>query len=51
MSFAFSLAFILASARLLDITLDLLADRVAFLKSGVAISSENAPSSSKGTRR
>jgi hypothetical protein len=51
MSFAFSLAFILASARLLDITLDLLADRVAFLKSGVAISSENVPSSSKGTRR
>jgi glycosyltransferase involved in cell wall biosynthesis len=51
MSFAFSLAFILASARLLDITLDLLADRVAFLKSGVAISSENAPTPSKGTRR
>ena len=46
MSFAFSLAFILTSARLLDITLDLLAGRVAFLKSGVAISSE-APAPSK----
>jgi len=51
MSFAFSLAFILASARLLDITLNLLADRVAFLKSGIAISSENPPPSSKGSRR
>ena len=40
MSFAFSLAFILASARLLDITLDLLADRVTFLRSGVSISSD-----------
>ncbi len=40
MSFAFSLAFILASARLVDITLNLLADRIRFLKSGVAISSE-----------
>lgn len=46
MSFAFSLAFILTAARLVDITLDLLADRVTFLKSGVAISSEtgSAPS-------
>ena len=46
MSFAFSLAFILSSARLLDITLDLLADRVTFLRSGVSISSDRpaAPS-------
>jgi hypothetical protein len=43
MSFAFSLAFILTSARLIDITLDLLADRVTFLRSGVAISSEETP--------
>ena len=42
MSFAFSLAFILTSVRLLDITLDLLADRVTFLKSGVSISSDTA---------
>jgi glycosyltransferase involved in cell wall biosynthesis len=47
MSFAFSLAFILASARLVDITLNLLADRITFLKSGVAISSETQ---SKGRR-
>lgn len=40
MAFAFSLAFILASARLVDITLDMLADRVTFLRSGVAISPE-----------
>lgn len=40
MAFAYSLAFILASARLVDITLDLMAGRVAFLRSGVAISSE-----------
>ena len=40
MSFTFSLAFILASARLVNITLDLLAERVAFLRSGVSISSE-----------
>jgi glycosyltransferase involved in cell wall biosynthesis len=51
MSFAFSVAFILASARLLDITLDLLADRVAYLKSGVAISSEAAAPAAKGARR
>ena len=43
MSFAFSMAFILSSARLLDITLDLLADRVTFLKSGAAIASSSAP--------
>ena len=43
MSFAFSLAFILSSARLLDITLDLLADRVTFLRSGVSISSDRPP--------
>lgn len=42
MSFAFSLAFILASARLVNITLDLMAERVAFLRSGVSISSEPA---------
>jgi glycosyltransferase involved in cell wall biosynthesis len=42
MSFAFSLAFILASARLINITLDLLAERVAFLRSGVGISSDTA---------
>jgi glycosyltransferase involved in cell wall biosynthesis len=48
MSFAFSLAFILASARLIDITLDLLADRVTFLKSGVSIASDTA---SKRPRR
>jgi glycosyltransferase involved in cell wall biosynthesis len=51
MSFAFSLAFILTSARLLDITLDLLADRVTFLKSGAAISSEAAPKPSRGSVR
>jgi len=34
MSFAYSLAFILAAARLLDITLDLLGDRVTFLRRG-----------------
>ena len=43
MSFAFSLAFILSSARLLDITLDLLADRVTFLRSGVSISADRPP--------
>ena len=43
MSFAFSMALILTSARLLDITLDLLADRVMFLKGGASISSEPAP--------
>jgi hypothetical protein len=42
MSFALSLAFILASARLINITLDLLAERVAFLRSGVGISSDTA---------
>jgi glycosyltransferase involved in cell wall biosynthesis len=46
MSTAFSLAFILASARLVDITLDLMAGRVAFLRSGVSISSETPSSSS-----
>jgi glycosyltransferase involved in cell wall biosynthesis len=50
MSFAFSVAFILASARLLDITLDLLAERVAFLKSGVPLSSEAARSSNEFRR-
>jgi hypothetical protein len=49
MSFAFSLAFILTSARLLDITLDLLADRVTFLRSGAAIPSEAAPPPSRGS--
>jgi len=42
MSFAFSMAFILSSARLLDITLDLLTDRVTFLKSGASIASDGA---------
>ena len=51
MSFAFSLAFILTSARLVDITLDLLADRVTFLKSGVAISSEPASAPPGRARR
>jgi glycosyltransferase involved in cell wall biosynthesis len=51
MSFAFSLAFILTSARLLDITLDLLADRVTYLKSGVAISSDAAAPPSRGARQ
>ncbi len=32
MSFAFSIAFVLAAARLVDITLDLLADRLAYLR-------------------
>ena len=50
MSSAFSLALILTSARLLDITLDLMAERVAFLRSGVGISSET-PASSSGPRR
>lgn len=42
MSFAFSIAFILAAARLVDITLDLMAGRVAFLRSGGAMSSDTA---------
>ena len=50
MSFAFSLAFILSSARLLDITLDLLADRVTFLRSGVSISSDR-PEAAPGPPR
>jgi glycosyltransferase involved in cell wall biosynthesis len=49
MSFAFSLAFILTSMRLIDITLDLLADRLMFLKSGVAISSDTASRQSPGS--
>ena len=49
MSFAFSLALILASARLVDITLDLMAERVAFLRSGMAVSPD-LPSTS-GSRR
>ena len=49
MSFAFSLALILASARLVNITLDLMAERVAFLQSGMGISSET-PSSSNSWR-
>jgi len=48
MSFAFSLALILASARLVNITLDLMAERVAFLRSGMGISSETPSSSSSG---
>jgi hypothetical protein len=51
MSFAFSLAFILASARLVDITLDLLSARVTFLKSGVAISSDTASAPPSGSPR
>jgi glycosyltransferase involved in cell wall biosynthesis len=47
MSFAYSVAFILASARLVDITLDLLAERVTFLRSGKALSSET-PSAPRG---
>ncbi len=42
MSFTFSVALILTSARLVDITLDLLADRVSFLKSGAAMSADDA---------
>ena len=48
MSFAFSLALILASARLVNITLDLMAERVAFLRSGMGISSETPSSSISG---
>ena len=51
MSFAFSLAFVLASARLVDITLDLLADRVTFLRSGVSISSDTTPAPPSAPRR
>jgi hypothetical protein len=40
MSFAFSLALILTSVRLVDITLDLMAGRVAYLRSG---STDTAP--------
>jgi hypothetical protein len=35
--------------RLIDITLDLLADRLMFLKSGVAISSDTASRQSPGS--
>jgi hypothetical protein len=42
-------AAVLTSARLLDITLDLLADRVTFLKSGAAIPSEAAPPPPRGS--
>ena len=48
MSFAFSLALILASARLVNITLDLMAERVAFLRSGQGISAETPSSSGSG---
>ena len=49
MSFAFSLALILASARLVDITLDLMAKRVAFLRSSMPVSSD-LPSASGSAR-
>jgi hypothetical protein len=49
MSFAFSVALILASARLVDITLNLMAERVAFLRSGMA-ASPDLPST-RGSRR
>jgi len=45
MSFAYSVAFILAAARLLDITLDLLGERVAFLRRGPTPASTQPPGS------
>jgi glycosyltransferase involved in cell wall biosynthesis len=45
MSFAYSVAFILAAARLLDITLDLLGERVAFLRRGSTPASTQPPGS------
>ena len=43
MSFGFSLALIVIAARFVDITLDLLADRVAYLKSSVSTASDVPP--------
>jgi glycosyltransferase involved in cell wall biosynthesis len=43
MSFAYSLAFIIASARLLDITLDLVTERVVYMRQQVDAGTWNAP--------
>jgi hypothetical protein len=50
MSFAFSVALILTSVRLIDITLDLLAARVAFFRSGVIIASDTAAKANRDAR-
>jgi glycosyltransferase involved in cell wall biosynthesis len=48
MSFAYSVAFILSAARLLDITLDLLGERVMFLRHGRTTPSTESTSAGSG---